>query len=493
MGASVWGAKRPSVITSADRARAAGNWQVAADHYATALRRNPHNGPIWIQHGHALRESGRVAEAEQSYRQAISCNQQDPDGHLHLGHALKLQMKSEAAISSYLRAAALGAGFDATEGLRGLGWGAAELAELRYAITGDVPRQGEPGAVGEFKYDPSICSGSLAAPVSLTDLAISAVIPLYNGAAHIAEAVRSVERQTLRPRELVIVDDGSTDDSVALVEAVDCAIPIRLLRKENGGQSSARNHGIRNSTGELIALLDQDDIWYPHHLERLAEPFLEQRYPALGWTYSNLDFTANGRIISVGYVTTVGVEHPKRSLVRCLREDMHILPSASLISREAFDRVGGFDERLSGYEDDDLFLRLFCLGYGNVFIDEPLSQWRQHATNAGRSPRMAKSRLAYMRKLIDGFPDDEIVHHHYARDIIGPRFVGLIIDQYRHAVAMGAVELRDATIEHLALLRRSAPDAIPEFIRQTHEQHALAVEAGDADQIAGMERLLGAI
>src|SRR6185312_13252601 len=303
----------------------------------------------------------------------------------------------------------------------------------------------------------------------------------------------SVERQTLMPRELIIVDDGSTDGSGAIVEALDSDIPIRLLKKDNGGQSSARNHGIRNSTGELVALLDQDDIWYPRHLERLAGPFLENRYPPLGWTYSNLDFTANGRIISVGYVTTVGVEHPKRSLVRCLGEDMHILPSASLISREAFDRVGGFDERLSGYEDDDLFLRLFCLGYGNVFVDEPLSQWRQHATNAGRSPRMAKSRMVYMRKLIDGFPDDQIVHHNYVRDIIAPRFAGLIIDQYRHAVAMSDEELSEATLDHLSLLRRYAPSAIPGFLDRAREHHNLAIETGDAAQVQGMVRLLEAI
>jgi len=489
------------VITLADQARALGDWAAAAGHYATALRRNPNQGPIWIQHGHALKESGRVADAERSYRQAISCNPDDPDGHLHLGHALKLQGRREAAISAYLRATALGASEDAAEGLRALGWTGAEIVNLRYAMASHAPAvmfrasvvDDDPGAAAQFAYDPSVYTANAHARRELSEFQISAVIPLYNGARHIVEAIHSVERQTLRPKELIVVDDGSTDNAGAIVSAFDSDIPITLLRKENGGQSSARNYGVRHSTGEFIALLDQDDIWYPHHLERLAGPFLEHRYPLLGWSYSNLDFTANGRIVSVGYVTTVGVEHPKRSLLRCLGEDMHILPSASLISREAFDRAGGFDERLSGYEDDDLFLRLFCLGYGNVFLDEPLSQWRQHATNAGRSPRMAKSRMIYMQKLVRGFPDDPIVHHHYVRDVIAPRFVGLIIDQYRHAVAMGDAELGEATVEHVEVLRRYAPSAIPQLLDQARHHHGLAIQAGDAAQIAGMERLLAAI
>src|ERR1700683_4722178 len=92
------------------------------------------------------------------------------------------------------------------------------------------------------------------------DLSIAAIIPLYNGATWIEQSIRSVLSQTLPPDELIIVDDGSTDDGPNIVARLAQDNPlIKLLHKENGGQSSARNFGVRHSNSNLIALLDQDD------------------------------------------------------------------------------------------------------------------------------------------------------------------------------------------------------------------------------------------
>ena len=103
---------------------------------------------------------------------------------------------------------------------------------------------------------------------------ITAVIPLYNGAPFIAEAIESILAQSLPADEIIVVDDGSTDDGAEIVKRFLDRGPIKLLAKENGGQSSARNLGIRQAEGELIALLDQDDIWYENHLEVLTKPFM---------------------------------------------------------------------------------------------------------------------------------------------------------------------------------------------------------------------------
>ena len=103
---------------------------------------------------------------------------------------------------------------------------------------------------------------------------IVAVIPLYNGARYIEEALHSVLAQRLKPNEIIVINDGSTDDGPAIVERMAIDHPITLLHKQNGGQSSARNLGIRHSNCDLIALLDQDDIWYPNHLEKLVQPFM---------------------------------------------------------------------------------------------------------------------------------------------------------------------------------------------------------------------------
>lgn len=234
---------------------------------------------------------------------------------------------------------------------------------------------------------------------------IAAVIPLFNGARWIEECLRSVFAQTLRPQEIIVVDDGSSDEGPNLVRhiAERNGSRLKLLKKPNAGQSSARNFGVRHSFSELIAFLDQDDLWLPQHLERLRQPFLDHRM--LGWVFSDVDIIDRfGRITETAFLRSRLINHPRRSAAECVRRDMYVLPSASLISRKAFDKVGGFDERLSGYEDDDLFLRLFCAGYANLFVNEALSQWRFHSERSTHTARMSASRLLYLRKLIKDHP-----------------------------------------------------------------------------------------
>jgi glycosyltransferase involved in cell wall biosynthesis len=271
-----------------------------------------------------------------------------------------------------------------------------------------------------------------------SDLSIVAIIPLYNGAKWIERAIASTLSQTRQPDEVVVVDDGSTDNGAgaAIVERMAQEHPvIRLLRKPNGGQSSARNFGVVHSKSALIAPLDQDDIWYPTHLETLIKPFREQRHVPLGWVYSNVDLVAeDGKLVVRNYLRDVAAEHPKRHLTRCLGEDMHVLPGASLISRAAFEAIGGFDERLSGYEDDDLFLRLFVANYDNVYIDQPLSQWRMVGSSSGHSLRMLASGMIYMDKLLKAHPDDEACCHRYTRDFIAPRFLKTALVYYGQAL-----------------------------------------------------------
>ncbi|WP_051389646.1 glycosyltransferase family A protein [Bradyrhizobium sp. Ec3.3] len=271
------------------------------------------------------------------------------------------------------------------------------------------------------------------------DLSIVAIIPMYNGATFIKESVASVLAQTLPPSEVLVVDDGSTDNGAAIVASLAMVHPkIRLLRKPNGGQSSARNFGVSHSKSRLIALLDQDDVWHPHHLERLSKPFQKKRGIPLGWVYSNLDeIDESGGMVTKRYLDGVPAQHPKQSIIECLARDMFILPSASLISRRAFEAVGGFDERLSGYEDDDLFLRLFRAGYDHVYLDEPLSKWRIYPGSTSYSPRMARSRMIYAYKLATTFPDNPRQNRYFVRDLIAPRFYANLHGEYVTAVRRG--------------------------------------------------------
>jgi glycosyltransferase involved in cell wall biosynthesis/SAM-dependent methyltransferase len=270
---------------------------------------------------------------------------------------------------------------------------------------------------------------------------ISVVVPLYNGGRFIEAALQSVFAQSVAPKEVIVVDDGSTDQGPAQVKAMGERYPIVLLSKPNGGQSSARNFGVARSSGELIALLDQDDIWYTSHLEALVRPFVERTTGAEpGWVYSNVDeIDADGQMICQAVLSTLRTEHPKRNLFACLREDMYVLPSASLISRKAFDDVGGFDERLSGYEDDDLFLRLFRAGYANVFLETPLSKWRIYFDSSSYSFRMRHSCSIFTRKLLANYADDPKRGLFYQRDLLLPRFYRTAVLEYRDALASGDV------------------------------------------------------
>jgi glycosyltransferase involved in cell wall biosynthesis len=120
--------------------------------------------------------------------------------------------------------------------------------------------------------------------VDMANLSIAAIIPLYNGARWIEESVNSVLSQTLQPDEFIVVDDGSVDGGAAIVEIIAKEHPIlTLLHKPNGGQSSARNFGVARSKSALIAFLDQDDVWYPTHLEELVKPFKDPDNAELGW------------------------------------------------------------------------------------------------------------------------------------------------------------------------------------------------------------------
>jgi glycosyltransferase involved in cell wall biosynthesis len=297
-----------------------------------------------------------------------------------------------------------------------------------------------------------IAPGRRLCPVR-QDLLISAVVPLYNGAPFIQQALQSIFDQELVPDEVIVVDDGSTDSGPDLVAEMAKRYPIRLLRKQNGGQSSARNLGVDHAHGDLIAFLDQDDVWYPNHISELVKPFLETRAVELGWAYSNLDeINEAGETITRGFLDALGSAHPKRDLASCLKQDMFVLPSASMISRKAFQAVGGFDERLSGYEDDDFFLRMFLAGFANVYLSESLSEWRIHQTSSSYSEKMAISRAIYAKKLISRFPNDRDKSRWHVRDLIAPRFFRTMAGELRKATLKGTTDQQKTALANLEFM-----------------------------------------
>jgi glycosyltransferase involved in cell wall biosynthesis len=267
---------------------------------------------------------------------------------------------------------------------------------------------------------------------------LSVIMPVYNGAAFLRETIQSVLNQSFSDFELIAIDDGSTDGSARILGEFP---GIVVLRQANAGQSAARNRGIEQAKGELIALIDQDDRWYPTKIAQQMAAL--ERRPEVGLHYSDLDqIDERGAITKIGTIAGSNLCHPKRSFIDCLREDMFIVPSAVMFRRRVFLEAGGFDEELSGYEDDDLFLRMFPLARFE-YCPEPLVQWRIYPTSNSHSRRMDLSRRLYFRKLMKNFPDDPSRGLYFRRDLIVPRFFKTYLLAYDASRTYGFTEKCD--------------------------------------------------
>ena len=293
--------------------------------------------------------------------------------------------------------------------------------------------------------------------MSHVSVGISVIMPVFNGRRFLLDAVRSVLAQTQPPCELIVVDDGSTDGSLAELERLpEAPFPIRVLRQANAGQSAARNLAARQAEGEYLAFLDQDDQWHPQHLEHLVAPLEED--PAVGWVYCDFDeMDFGGNLVTRAFLRAQRVTNPKVTIFECVAGDLMVLPSASVVRRTAFEQVGGFDEALSGYEDDDLFVRFFRLGWEHVFVDRALLRFRIHSNGSSTSRRFIDSRMRYAEKLVAILPDDKRMLRYYVPDAIAPRFFFTSLDDYVRSCSerdWEGARLALQAVNHFAGMRR---------------------------------------
>lgn len=188
-------------------------------------------------------------------------------------------------------------------------------------------------------------------------MTVSVVIPVKNRPVVLERAIESALNQTIKPSEIVVVDDGSTDETPSVVERMAAQVSsIKLVRCEtSGGAPVARNIGVRASKGDFIAFLDSDDIWKPKKLEVQLELF--RRFPDTPAVFSGVLYRYLSR----------GTEVRRPGAASASPEDLmcgNIIGSTSsvVVRRESFVAVGGFDESLPNCEDWDMWLRLSRLG-----------------------------------------------------------------------------------------------------------------------------------
>ncbi|MFD4994020.1 glycosyltransferase family 2 protein [Cellulosimicrobium cellulans] len=212
---------------------------------------------------------------------------------------------------------------------------------------------------------------------------VSVVVATNRGGPFLAEALASVLAQSYPAAELVVVDDGSPEPEVLLRIVEDTARGTaaprpRVVRQEASGVSAARNAGVAQTSGELVAFLDDDDRWHPDRLRRHAEAMAAR--PDVVVSYCGM------RTIDADGAELVAADqraaHDRRDVIR---GPGVMLPNL-VIRRATFDAVGGFDPRYRQGEDLDLVLRAAALG-PFAFVDDVLVDYRHHATNTTRSYR----------------------------------------------------------------------------------------------------------
>lgn len=200
------------------------------------------------------------------------------------------------------------------------------------------------------------------------------VIPNYNQGKFIYDAIKSAVSQTYKNKEIIVVDDGSTDNSVDIIKNLIGSYPefnnVKLLRKQNGGTASARNFGIQHASGQFIALLDADDFYYPDKVAVSIGKMCE--FNGIGVAYSDYDIenteTSNiRREIKIPFNADL-------LLHRC------IVSTNSVIARDVFKTVGMFDESIRGMEDYEFWLRV-SLRYAFCHIPFSLFRYREHGGN----------------------------------------------------------------------------------------------------------------
>jgi glycosyltransferase involved in cell wall biosynthesis len=208
---------------------------------------------------------------------------------------------------------------------------------------------------------------------------ISVIIPVLNGASTIAQTLESVLNQTVTDLEIIVIDDGSTDGTHEILEryrTVRCDYRIRVLRFPNAGVSISRNRGLQQAEGGFVSFIDADDLWDTHKLERQIGALQTSGGAGVAYSFTRW-IDEDGRDLRGGLE-----KHLTGDVYReLLLQDFIGSGSNPLISRDCFDRVGGFDPDLHPAEDWDMWLRLaaqypfFCVPHRDVL-------YRKSATSA---------------------------------------------------------------------------------------------------------------
>jgi glycosyltransferase involved in cell wall biosynthesis len=259
---------------------------------------------------------------------------------------------------------------------------------------------------------------------------ISAIIATYNRAALVTQAVESVLTQAYRPLEVIVVDDGSTDDTARALARYGDA--VRYVYQENRGPAAARNRGIAEASGEVFAFLDADDLWHPEKLRKQWEVLAAN--PQAGLVHTDVDYWDELR--KTKYRRTGPRPDGQGACYPRFFWRNPVTLSTVLLRRSCLQQVGGFDEaiRRPSTEDYDLWFRI-ARHFPFAYLDEPLVTYRLHGSNAvNNSLTIRQAELYVVLKALRTDPD---LHDLIGRAGVRRRLYDLFFDVGYHRYALG--------------------------------------------------------
>jgi GT2 family glycosyltransferase len=234
---------------------------------------------------------------------------------------------------------------------------------------------------------------------------VTIVIPAYNQARYLGEAIASALAQTHADLEVIVVDDGSTDATPEVCERFASDARLRTIRTENLGVAAARNRGIAEASGDYLCFLDADDRYHP--TKAAAQAALLDADCTVAFVYCDIvEIDEAGAALERGY--SVGCERPVLSgdITTSLLRGGYFPPHAVMVRRQALDTVGRFDTALGGHADLDMWLRLATAGFRAAYLDEKLADYRIHASGMSRDlGAMLETRAGTYAKLARIRPD----------------------------------------------------------------------------------------
>lgn len=289
--------------------------------------------------------------------------------------------------------------------------------------------------------------------VITSDKLVSVIIPCYNQAQFLGEAIESVLLQSHRHFEVIVVDDGSTDNTAEIAARYS---EVRIIRQKHAGTSTARNCGARYSKGSCLVFLDSDDRLLPHALQLGLKHLLAQAECAFVFG-RHQEIAADGTALSTNSFVGIEKDPYRQLLLYCCVYP----PSTVMFRRDLFEAVAGFDSQILGAEDYELYLRIArrfpIFGY-----DEIVAEYRQHDTSMTRdSAQMLKACHAVMRKQrrsVRGNREWEEAHQagmSNCRRLWGERLVSQVWSRFKEGREW------QRSMRDMMMLMRYGPDVFP--------------------------------